>query len=109
MPDRLIEPFRAIRATCCMPPNVKTAPVGEELISPLLTSPRVGSPLELETVGSPSNSSPLNKNPGIGTVPLPGLMKPPQLLWQSKKSTLSKDDGVVPSQVGNGPPIAAPR
>src|SRR5258708_28422967 len=101
MPDNVIEPLSDTRPTCCIPPNVKTVPDGEELISPLATSPRVGKPLELETVGSPSNSSPLNKNPGIGT--LSGLRKPPPLL--SKKSTLSKADGELPSQLRNGPSI----
>src|SRR6266446_5801128 len=107
MPERLIEPLSVTRATCCMPPNVKTAPESELLILPWLTSPRVGWPLELETVGSPSSCSAANKKPGIGREFELGLLKPPPLLLT--KSTLSKDDGEPPSQVGNGPSMAAPR
>ena len=62
-------------------------------------------PLEFETVGSPSNVRDANKKPGIGCIS--GLLKPPPLLFT--KSTLSNDDGELPSQVANGPSMAAPR
>ena len=66
-------------------------------MSPLLTRPSVGTPLVLETVGSPSNVSPANKNPAIGT--LSGSLKPPPVLL--KKSTLSKGDGELPRYVAS--------